>query len=157
MTAFMGKGGDFISGINGNDTLYGGSGNDNLTGGAGNDLLVGGLGADVMIGDGGADRFLFNTKIGAGRLDNIGDFETANDLILLDNDIFLNAGAVGTLKAAAFRIGTDATTAAHRIIYDSVSGALWYDRDGTGGAAKVQIAVLDDGLAINRNHFQIVE
>jgi Ca2+-binding RTX toxin-like protein len=154
---FGGSGNDALGASVGADSLYGGEATDTLDGGAGHDLVSGGLGADLLIGGGGDDRFLFNSKIGAGQIDNVGDFSVADDLILLDNDIFQNAGALGILKGAAFRLGADATTAAHRIMYDSTTGNLWYDRDGAGGAAKVQIATLDDGLAITRNHFQIVE
>ena len=37
-----------------------------------------------------------------------------------------------TLEAKAFKLGTAASTADHRIIYDSATGALFYDADGMG-------------------------
>jgi Ca2+-binding RTX toxin-like protein len=154
---FGGSGADFADGGIGNDSLYGGGGNDVLSGGAGLDLIVGGAGGDLMTGGTGADRFLFNTAAIDGVVDNIGDFNTSADSILLDNDAFAALGMAGTLRAGQFRLGSDATTANHRVLYDPASGNLWYDRDGSGGAAKVLIAILDDGLAMTRDHFQIVD
>ncbi|GHC47830.1 calcium-binding protein [Neogemmobacter tilapiae] len=152
-----GKAIDAVSGGNGNDSLYGGAGNDQLAGETGNDLLVGGAGGDVMNGGIGSDRFLFNTAAIDGVLDNIGDFNTAADKILLDNDAFAALGAAGTLRAGQFRLGTDATTLSQRIVYDAASGHLYYDRDGSGAAAKVLLAAMDDGLALTRAHFQILD
>ena len=51
--------------------------------------------------------------------------------------------ATGTLAAAAFRIGAAAADASDRIIYNDDTGALFFDQDGTGGAAQVRFATLD--------------
>jgi len=54
------------------------------------------------------------------------------------------------LSAQQFRLGPDAYTAEQRIIYDNASGDLYYDPDGNGAAAQVQIANLyptSNGLA----------
>lgn len=153
---YGGAGGDAMDGGDGRDSVYGGAGSDGLYGGDGNDLIAGGAAGDLMIGGAGADRFLFDTPAIDGQENNIGDFLTGADNILLDNDAFSGLGAPGTLKASAFRLGADATTAAHRIMYDTATGDIWYDRDGSGGAAKVLLVIVDDGLAITREHFQIV-
>jgi Ca2+-binding RTX toxin-like protein len=154
---YGGAGGDAMDGGLGRDSVYGGAGSDALYGGDGNDLLAGGAAGDLMIGGSGADRFLFDTPAVDGQENNIGDFEVAADKILLDNDAFTALAAPGVLTGGAFRLGSDATTGAHRILYDSATGNIWYDRDGSGAAAKVLLAIVDDGLAITREHFQIVE
>ncbi|MCA3420179.1 MAG: calcium-binding protein, partial [Roseomonas sp.] len=116
------------------DTLDGGSNNDTLNGGAGNDSLIGGTGND---------QFIFNTALSATNVDTIQGYNVADDTILLDDAIFGGVGAAGTsLAASAFAIGTAATTTQHRIIYNSTTGALLYDADGSGGVAAVQFATL---------------
>jgi len=47
------------------------------------------------------------------------------------------------LTASAFVYGTAAADASDRIIFNEATGALVYDRDGTGSAAAVQFATLD--------------
>jgi serralysin len=60
------------------------------------------------------------------------------------------------LAAAAFTTGAAATDGAHRIIYDSSTGALLYDPDGNGVAAAVQFAQLATGLSLTENNFQVI-
>ena len=63
--------------------------------------------------------------------------------MLLDDDVFLGVGPVGFLAAAAFRDGAFATTPFHRVIYNEVTGQVFFDRDGSGAAfAQVQFATL---------------
>jgi Ca2+-binding RTX toxin-like protein len=125
-----------------------GSGNDLLNGGAGNDLLTGGLGRDT---------FLFDTALNAAtNVDQIFDFSSVDDKVLLSQSVFAEAGGVGTLGANAFFIGASAHDADDRIIYASGSGALRYDPDGIGGVAATQFATLSAGLALTNGNFQIV-
>jgi serralysin len=58
--------------------------------------------------------------------------------------------------ASAFVTGTEALDANDRIIYDSDSGALLYDSDGSGGVAPVQFAELATGLALTNLDFFVV-
>ena len=44
----------------------------------------------------------------------------------------------------AFRSGTAAGDADDRIIYDSATGILYFDSDGSGAAAQILFAVLDN-------------
>jgi Ca2+-binding RTX toxin-like protein len=126
---------DVLLGGNGNDSLIGGGGNDTLTGGAGTDTLNGGAGNDTLVLD--------NTSI-----DVIQSFAVVDDTFRLSKSLFpaLTQVANTTLIGAAFWSGTAAHDTDDRIIYNPTSGALWYDADGNGVGAAVQIATLT-GLA----------
>ncbi|MCA3414239.1 MAG: calcium-binding protein, partial [Roseomonas sp.] len=137
-----GAGNDSLLGDGLANLLSGGGGNDSLTGGIGNDTLNGGAGNDILIGETGRDQFIFETALSSTNVDTIQGYSVADDTILLDNSIFDNVGEVGTLAASALTIGTAATTTEHRIIYNSTTGALLYDADGSGGVAAVQFATL---------------
>ena len=53
----------------------------------------------------------------------------------------------GQLTAAAFHAGAGvdaAHDASDRVLYNTTTGALWYDADGTGDAAAQLIATLGD-------------
>lgn len=120
----------------GNNTLMGSSHNDSLNGGAGNDTLTGGSGEDVFVFD--------FTPSARGSKDTITDFTTGEDHIWLSKAAMLSIGAnSGQLNDSAFRSeagsssGHDATD---RIIYNSSTGALYYDADGSGKTASVKIA-----------------
>lgn len=126
-----------------------------LTGNAGNNLINGGLGNDTLIGGGGQDTFLFDSKL-SGNIDTVADFDATNDRIQLDQSIFTAMTALGTLSAAAFFNGAAAHDTDDRIIYNSATGDLLYDRDGTGSVAAVQFAHLDGAPAIGNTNFKVV-
>ncbi|NGN45320.1 tandem-95 repeat protein [Mesorhizobium sp. CGMCC 1.15528] len=134
------------------NTLGGNSGNNILRGGAGNDTLAGYLGNDRLVGGEGKDNFVFNTVLGPNNVDTITDYNVADDMIQLDKGIFFGLAA-GWLTAAAFHIGTAAHDASDRIIFNSTTGGLFFDKDGIGGAAATQFATLTPGLAMNANEF----
>jgi Ca2+-binding RTX toxin-like protein len=145
---------DTIDGGDGNDIIYGQEGNDTIAGGSGDDIIAGGSGNDNLTGGAGADSFRFHAP--SEGIDNISDFVVADDKIQLDDAGFTAIGPVGTLAAAAFTTGAAATDGAHRIIYDSSTGALLYDPDGNGVAAAVQFAQLATGLSLTENNFQVI-
>ncbi|WP_262265448.1 calcium-binding protein [Microvirga yunnanensis] len=145
-----------LYGEGGNDTLYGRGGGDYLFGGAGDDLLDSGFGCDVLSGGAGADTFRFSTGLGAGNVDTLQDLSLAQgDRILLSRSVFAGAG-YDALAGAAFTLGTAATTAVHRIVYDQETGDLFYDADGVGGAAQVKFAVLANHASLTAANFQIL-
>lgn len=165
-----GDDGDLLDGSNGDDTLFGGAdadtlygrqNNDSLSGGEGADLLYGGdgvdrvdggAGADFLEGGNGADTYVFSSALGGGNIDSIAGFNVADDTIELSTAIFTGIG-IGVLGSNAFVIGAAAGDADDRIIYDSATGALYYDADGDGGGAAVQFATLATGLALTANDF----
>lgn len=151
-----GSGNDRLYGHTGNDALRGAGGRDILLGDAGNDDLFGGVGNDVLTGGRGQDDFVFNTApSGSTNFDRITDFSAVDDRILLENAVFTRLAA-GGLAASQFVLGTQAQDANDRIIYQRATGTLWYDRDGTGGAAKVAFADLADGTALTAADFLVI-
>ncbi|MFM7785843.1 MAG: pre-peptidase C-terminal domain-containing protein, partial [Gammaproteobacteria bacterium] len=156
-------GGDTLEGGLGADLLRGDAGNDTLRGGDGGDRLAGGAGKDQLQGGIGADRFLFDTALSvATNIDTISDFSRAQgDAIQLDDDIFraLAGFTGGSLPAARFQSapGVDVAQGKDvRVIYNSTTGALYYDPDGNGGTAAVQFALLTGAPALTAADILIV-
>ncbi|WP_156424840.1 cadherin domain-containing protein [Novosphingobium fuchskuhlense] len=135
-----------IVGNSGSNALFGGSGADALKGGAGNDTLSGGEGKDALTGGAGQDFFVFDTTPGAANVDKITDFSFGDgDKIQISQSVFAGFTHLGALAAGEFYSAAGATSAhdaSDRVIYDTTTGKLYYDADGQGGAAAVQIAVL---------------
>ncbi|MCC5665153.1 hypothetical protein LC653_14820 [Nostoc sp. CHAB 5784] len=134
-----GQGGnDIINGLSGNDLLRGGSGDDILIGGFGNDTLVGGVDNDIFVGGVGADRFLYNTDaafaLTAIGEDAITDFNSSQaDKIVLDQTTFsaiTSAAGTGFNNLSDFEVTNLAGTSTAKIVYDPVSGQLFYNPNG---------------------------
>jgi serralysin len=126
-----------------------------VIGNAGANVLNGGFGDDLLQGLGGADMFAFTTTPGAGNVDTIVDFLSGTDKIGLDDATFSGLTA-GPLPAGAFVTGTAALDADDRIIYDSATGALYFDADGVGGVAMVQFATLSGLPALTAGDFTVI-
>ncbi|WP_428667705.1 M10 family metallopeptidase C-terminal domain-containing protein [Reyranella sp.] len=126
-----------------------------LTGNSGNNALNGGAGADVLTGGSGDDTFVFDSAL-AGNIDTVADFSVANDTIQLDQSIFGAITTLGTLSASAFFAGAGAHDADDRIIYNSATGFLSYDSDGTGANAAVQFAQLAGTPTVSNTNFTVV-
>jgi Ca2+-binding RTX toxin-like protein len=127
-----------------------------ITGNAGSNVVDGLAGNDWLTGGGGNDFFLFDTAPNAStNFDRVLDFNVAMDTIRLENAIFTRL-AVGMLADAAFHVGAAAHDVNDRIVYNSATGALLYDIDGTGAAAAVRFAILDPGLHLTRADFAVV-
>lgn len=115
-----------------------------LYGNAGNNLINGKGGIDFLRGLAGNDTFLFDTALGAGNIDRIVDFSSADDTIRLDQTIFTQLG-LGALNPAAYKdIGDPGAVvdATDRILYNDDTGVLSYDADGSGAIAARSIAIL---------------
>ena len=131
----------------GADKVVGNAGANTIDGGSGNDTLTGGLGADI---------FRFTSALSkTDNVDKITDFSVVDDTIYLDDAIFKKL-ALGNLKAADFVIGSKALDASDRIIYNSSTGDLFYDADGSGSGAAIQFAKLGTGLALTSADFLII-
>jgi Ca2+-binding RTX toxin-like protein len=159
-------GNDIVYGDAGNDTVFAGllndqvrgdAGNDNLNGQNGNDQLYGGLGLDTLTGGLNNDRFVFDTRPSATNYDRITDFYVPQDTIVLENAV-MAVGAVGYLSAAMF--WKSVTGLAHdtndRIIYETDTGWLNYDSNGSAAGGAVHLALLGKNLPLTSNDFVVV-
>lgn len=154
------SGSNLLAGMDGDDTLNGGLGDDTLQGGVGNDRLTGGNGNDVLNGGAGVDTFVFDTAASAiTNLDTVQDFASGSDVLAFRRGVFSAFSTTGGISADAFWSGAG-VNAAHdatdRFIYNTTTGALWYDRDGTGSTAAVQVAILTGQPALAHTDFQII-
>jgi len=148
------SGDDTIFGLDGDDRLYGKLGNDKIDGGNGRDTLWGNAGTDTLTGGAGKDVFLFNAPF-VNAVDKITDFSPVDDTISLDDYYFTSLTAGSSLSATAFYIGTAAHDSTDCIIYNSQTGALYYDADGTGSASAQQFSQLTTGLAMTYMDFYV--
>jgi Ca2+-binding RTX toxin-like protein len=131
--------------------LTGNAGNNRLDGGAGNDTLNGGTGNDILAGGSGADYFDLTTLINSTtNVDTIADFSRSDDIIRLENAVMSGLGATtGILNAFSFVSGEGlnvALDALDRIIYNTTTGELYYDSDGTGISSPIKIAVIGNSI-----------
>ena len=138
--------GTTINGTVMNDTLIGKDGQaDTLNGGAGNDVLYGGTGNDILTGGAGADKFVFASALNAStNVDTIRDFTSGTDKIVLDNNIFTGFSAGASLTSSTFVSGTSpvAGTTNPTVLYNTGTGALSFDADGSGAGGAVVFAYL---------------
>ncbi|HYI49312.1 MAG TPA: Calx-beta domain-containing protein [Allosphingosinicella sp.] len=128
-----------------------------IFGNDGDNILDGKGGNDSLVGFAGADTFAFTTALGAGNVDRVFGFTNAVDKIALDDAIFgAGIGAPGAFHANAFYAGTAAHDADDRIVYNSATGQLFFDADGSGAGAAVQFATLSPGLALTAGDFAVI-
>ena len=125
-----------------------------IQGNAGANIINGGGGADILTGNGGKDVFVFNSALTAGNVARITDFNVAQDKIQLDHTIFTGL-QLGALPAGDFHIGRAAHDSTDHIIYNSSTGALSFDPDGTGSAHQVQFATLAPHLSLTASSFVV--
>lgn len=122
-----------------------------LDGKGGNDTLTG---SSNLV----ANTFIFSTKLGPDNVDTISNFFVPNDLIQLENAVFATFGVTGTLAASEFRINTTglAQDADDHIIYQSTTGKLFYDLNGSAAGGGVHFATLAAGLDLTNVDFTII-
>lgn len=135
--------------------IFGGDGADTIIGGLSNDIIFGGEGNDYLVGTPGKDAFVFDTKLHQFNIDRIVNFDVTEDRLWLDNRVF-NLGYEG-LDEEQFCIGREAYEADHRIIYDIKTGAVAFDRDGSGETYHaVVFARVDPFTDLTASHFLTV-
>lgn len=146
-TAVSGTGNGLGNRITGNanaNVLSGGHGNDTLAGGLGNDSLWGGAGMDSLSGGGGRDDFVFAAAAGNGS-DRISDFVHGFDrLVFSGADYGFSAGHA--LTAAEFTAGSAAVGLMAQFVWDAGVDHLWWDGDGAGAGAAVDLALIIDAV-----------
>ena len=179
------SGDDTINGLAGNDSIIGGGGNDSLDGGTGVDTLLGGDGNDVLAGWSGYDRLeggagndtlaagndspaalydgnmLAFAHFGAANADVILDFVVSSNQIEFDGVAFTNIGRSGNFDADDARFHAAPGAAAgqdvdDRIIYNTTSGQLWYDADGSGAGSAQLVAVLQGAPTLWATDIEVI-
>jgi len=137
---------DFLYGGSGNDKLFGQNGSDKLDGGSGNDVLYGGNGNDTLDGGLGHDTFVFDSAVTAANSDTISGFNATGTGADSDS-IYLAALIYGSLSAGNFRgnLTGNAESANDRIIYETDTGAIYYDSDGSGSSSGTLVATITPG------------
>ncbi|BBD99699.1 hypothetical protein SAMIE_1032000 [Sphingobium amiense] len=128
---------------------------DKVVGSATNAHIYLGLGSDTFSGSSGVENIHFNTAIGNGDVDTLLLFNSTKDKIVLHHDIFDQIG-VGNLASSAFVKGTMAMDADDRIIYDSATGSLYYDPDGSGSAQQILFAHITPTSGFGAGNFVIM-
>ena len=150
-----------IIGNDADNTLKGMLGDDTIDGGNGNDLIVGGGGNDILTGGAGADTFLFETAANAAtNVDHITDFTSGSDILQFSKAKFAALTTPGHFGTADARFAANTTgvagDATDRLIYNTNTGELFYDKDGTGVAASVLVGVVDGAPSLAATDIWVV-
>ena len=120
-------------------------------------MLIGGDGLDNLYGGAGADVFVLQNRLDS--RDTIRDFAPVDDQLRISRSVFGNFDAGGARAPADWFVSSTsgvATDSNDRFIYNPNTGILYFDADGLGGAARVQIAAFAGNPAITAADFTIV-
>jgi Ca2+-binding RTX toxin-like protein len=168
--------GNNFYGHGGNDTLIGVAGDDTLRGADGDDWLYGGFafatsgnptGNDMLIGGAGRDHFVFNDSpnpaLGgaSATADLVVDFRSGTDELVFDDNVFPTVGPAGEYIARDPRFysapgATEGHDDTDRVVYDTSTGALYYDPDGSGAAPAQIIATLQGQPALGATDIAVI-
>lgn len=131
--------------------------NNSIIGNAGDNILNGGLGNDTLNGGSGIDTFVFNSTLGTANIDQIVGFNAVEDIIWLDSSIFTALTGQSAISSGGFYKGAAAMEIDDRIIFNSTTGALFYDADGNGRGASIQFASLTNVSGVlSANNFVVI-
>lgn len=117
--------------------IFGTARGDSFKGNGADNYFEGREGADTMTGGGGTDEFVWTWEGELGQGDRVTDFRSGTDKLAFDVTQF--QGMTGTLTLVN---GKNATAARGSFVFDAANDTLYWDRDGSGGAAKQVVAVL---------------
>lgn len=165
-----GEGGFELWSGDGHDLIFGGAGNDTLLGNNGNDTLYGGPGTDLVnlafsdpLGDQelGSDTVVFAEAPSSSSADRITGFQPGADRLAFNNETHANLGGAGNFSAgdARFFAGAGASAGrdpSDRVIYDTTTGRLWYDADGSGALASQLVATLESAPQLAATDISVV-
>jgi hypothetical protein len=135
---------------------------ENAIGGNGADIITSNAASNTLTGNSGADAFVFNTALGATNIDTITDFTTTqSDVLQLDDAIFRALAGLTAVTADKFCSGAGITAAADPndfLIYNTTTGALYYDRDGSASIyAPLEFALLlNKPQNFNNTYFVVI-
>ena len=138
------------------DSLTGNASANNLTGGAGNDTLTGLAAKDTLTGGAGADWFWYKATTEGG--DTITDFSVADaDRLVFTTSAF--GGIIAVIDGTNFFASTNGapsgTTA--QFLYNTSSGLLSFDSNGSTAGGNVAIATLTGTPVISASSFLMTQ
>jgi Ca2+-binding RTX toxin-like protein len=144
-----------------NDSLSGNAASNSLSGLAGNDTLAGLAGYDTLTGGQGNDCFDFTSAPAARNSDRITDFVSGTDKLRFDDAVHSAIGVTGNFTAGDGRFwSAPGATAGHdaddRVIYDSSTGSLYYDADGSGAGAALLVATFQGNPIITATDIAVI-
>lgn len=152
----VGAGSDTLSGF---ENLMGGFVSDRLTGNASGNWIDGLTGNDTLTGGGGSDHFAFDTMLNATtNVDTILDFQHGVDFLSPDHRFFSKLTGGALLPAVNFvaNVSGVAIDSNDYVVYNTTTGALTYDADGSGAGAAIKFAILNGHPAIAAGDFYIL-
>ncbi|PSF31432.1 hypothetical protein C7H19_22560 [Aphanothece hegewaldii CCALA 016] len=170
-TAYGGIGNDTLTGYQsasygegGNDLITGfqfygngGNGNDTLKGGDFS-FLEGGKGEDTLICykdyDTDEHTIIFNASNEG--IDTIIDFDPDTDSLQVSASGFGGITAGVTISSTQFKYGISATTSSQRFIYDTATGYLRFDIDGSGSTSATVLAIFQGAPTLNNSDINVI-
>ena len=128
-----------------------------IVGNGGNNVLNGGGGEDLLTGSGGSDVFEFTSSLVAGNISTITDFSAA-DAIRLSSATFNTIVGTGALSADQFVANASGTAedANDRIIFETDTGKLFFDSNGSTAGGAAQFAKVSSDLELTASSFSII-
>ena len=122
-----------------------------LIGSSSSDVLVGGIGNDTITSGAGSDIIAYSLPTEG--QDTITDFNVLQDTIQVSAAGFGGGLTPGeSISAAQFVLGTSATNAIQRFIFNQPTGQLYFDVDGNGSSAQTLLATLTPGLSLTEDN-----
>ncbi len=140
-----------LEGGAGNDRLMGMAGNDVVRGDSGDDFIDGGPGRDTLTGGSGSDTFYFASIVEAG--DRIADFSSVDHIALSGEGFSLNG--LPDIQFVSGEVPQPDTPQA-TILYETQTGRVLWDNDGTGSSKATLLATLDNAPTLSLHDFLIV-
>lgn len=133
-----------------------GSGN-RLVGNAGNNILDGMAGVDTLTGGNGSDQFIISWNGPNAQSDIITDFKGGQDLLVLDlasfgfklKDLGITSSGLVTEGSFLKGAGVKALDPNDYFLFDTAQNKLFFDVDGSGSAAPVELVQFQAGMDPN--------
>jgi len=144
------------------DTVAIGNAQDNqIRGNSADNILEGLLGVDTLTGGAGSDQFIIASNGSGVAVDEVTDFMSGEDLLVIDLVSFgidlpsLGLASSGTVLSTSFvsGAGVEALDTSDHFLFDTARGVLRFDADGSGDAAPIDlvhfVGMLDSPLSGN--------
>jgi len=126
-------------------------------GGSGDDTLIGNYVGNTLTGGAGSDKFLFNAALdGTNNVDTITDFLSGADKLYLNSAVFSALSSSALPQSLVSGTGIAPTSTEQRLLYDTATGYLSYDADGSGSTAAIRFARLSGAPALAVGDIQVV-